>query len=599
MSDIADRLQLLRLQMQQNKIDIYIIPSIDAHNSEYVPAVWERIAWISGFNGSAAEVIVTKDHAYLSTDGRYFLQAQNQLDSKYYTLIKQIGFVSQINQWLLNNAGGKSVGIDPALLSIGRADKLQSMLHDIAAKLVFIPDNLIDKCRRQMGEEINLPDNKAFFLPEIYTGQSISNRLEFIRSQLTKHNADFIALNVLDEIAWVFNMRGSDIEYNPLIISYAVIGKNDAWLFVDRRKITGNLLNILTDCGVRLFDYDEFGKQLSNLEGVIWLDEKSANYLMLDRISPKSKIILTTSPVVLAKACKNQVEAAGSCNAHIKDAVAVINFLHWLDNNWQLGVTELSCADKLAEFRWQQENIQGMSFNTISGFAGNGAIIHYRAAPETNKTVDDSSLYLIDSGGQYLDGTTDITRTIHLGTPTQEQKLHYTLVLKGHLALGRVVFPHGTCGEHLDVLARKALWRGHLNYNHGTGHGVGSFLCVHEGPQRISGGMSNIPLVPGMIVSNEPGLYIAGQYGIRIENLCLVQDSHTNSEYGPFYYFEDLTLVPYARKLIDIDLLDDEDKKQIKAYYAKIADKVKAYLGSTQQQWLDNELSLFNQAFNS
>lgn len=594
MSNIAPKLQLLRNEMKRNKIDIYIIPSIDAHNSEYVPTCWERRAWMSGFDGSAGEVIVTLDHAYLSTDGRYFLQAENQLDHQHYSLIKQRGFVSEIDQWLSSNAKGKSVGIDPALLSIARANKLHNMLQGMDAKLVFTAENLVDNCRIQMGEKVEQPQGTAFALPEIYTGESTAKRLEFIRSALSKHNADFIVLNVLDEIAWVFNIRGNDIEYNPLVISYAIIGKTDAILFVDEKKIPLDLRNTLNTADVRLLDYNQFSKYLFNLHGIIWFDEKTANYAMLNSVSPEGEILLATSPIVLAKACKNPVEAAGAHNAHVKDAVAVISFLHWLDNNWTSGVTELSCVSKLAEFRSRQEHLKGPSFNTISGFADHGAIVHYRVTPDTNKTIDNSSLYLIDSGGQYLDGTTDITRTVHLGEPTKEQKRHYTLVLKGHLALGRAIFPQGTCGEHLDVLARSALWAEYLNYSHGTGHGVGSFLCVHEGPQKISSAITNTPLLPGMIVSNEPGLYITGQYGIRIENLCMVNDSRNNSPYGTFYHFEDLTLVPYARKLIDLDLLSAEEKAQIKTYYAKITRKVRAYLDSAQQQWLDYELGLFN-----
>lgn len=592
--NVASKLQSLRTEMQKNKIDLYIVPSVDAHNSEYVPVYWERRAWISNFDGSAGEVVVTPAHAYLFTDGRYFLQAENQLDSNHYTLIKQANCAAGISPWLLNNARGKTVGVDPSLLSIARANKLREMLLSIAAELVFIQANLIDKCRLRVGEMPPLPCGEAFSLPEIYTGESTAHRLEFMRTQLVKHGTDFIALNVLDEIAWVFNIRGSDIAYNPLVISYAIIGKHKAWLFVAQEKIPAILRSFLTTVGVEILDYSQFHQHLSGLHGSVWLDEKTANYSMLDTISAGAEVLFLTSPIVLAKACKNSVEIAGARNAHIKDATAVINFLHWLDNNWSAGITEMSCADTLANFRGANKNLMGLSFDSISGFAANGAIIHYRANPQSNKIVDDSSLYLIDSGGQYLEGTTDITRTVHLGTPTPQQKKHYTLVLKGHLALGRAIFPHGTCGEHLDVLARGALWRDYLNYAHGTGHGVGSFLCVHEGPQRISSAISNVPLVPGMIVSNEPGLYITGEYGIRIENLCWVNVANSSVEHGPFYHFEDLTLVPYAKKLIDIDLLSHEDKLQIKTYYAKITAHLRDKLGGEAQQWLDNEIDVFN-----
>jgi Xaa-Pro aminopeptidase len=598
MSDIANKLQLLRTEMRRNNIDIYIIPSIDAHNSEYVPECWERRSWISGFNGSAGEVLVTHEHAYLSTDGRYFLQATNQLDSAHYTLIKQKGFVSEIDLWLLENAQDKTVGIDPELLSIDRANKLRDLLRGISAKLVFITDNLVDNCRQKLGETLKLPNGKAFVLSEAYSGESIATKLKLVRNELSNHSADFIALNVLDEIAWLFNVRGNDILYNPLVISYAIIGRSDAYLFVDEKKVDDELRSALNNSGVKLQDYNQFRKYLANLHGSIWFDEKTANYSMLDHAPADAEIVFAKSPIIMKKACKNQIEINGARSAHVKDAVAVIRFLHWLTNNWRSTVTEMSSANTLAMFRAEGDHFKGMSFNTISGFASNGAIIHYRVTQETDKTIDDTSLYLIDSGGQYLDGTTDITRTIHLGQPTKEQKKHYTLVLKGHLALGRAKFPHGTNGEHLDVLARNALWHEYLNYGHGTGHGVGSFLCVHEGPQKISPAISNTSLLPGMIVSNEPGLYIAGQYGIRIENLCLVNKDNSNnannSEYGPFYNFEDLTLVPYAKELIDINLLDKADKEQIDIYYARIRETVRPLLGDEEQAWLDNQLDLFN-----
>lgn len=595
--DIASRVQILREEMQKNEIDVYIVPSVDAHNSEYVPECWERRSFISGFDGSAGEAMITLDHAYLSTDGRYFNQATKQLDGNTYSLIKQSGFVSETEQWLINNAKNKTIGVDPRLISISRANRLIELTDGIAGTLVFTEDNLVDECKKKCGERLDLPNEPAFNLDIQYAGESTVNRIEFVRRELNKHNADFIALNVLDEIAWVFNIRGNDILYNPLVISYAIIGLDNVWLFVDSGKISSDLRTILSSSGVSLLDYQQFGTHLASLNGVICLDDKTANYWMLDKVSASAEVLFIRSPIVMAKACKNTVETKGAAYAHVKDAVAVISFLCWLDNNWSSGITELSCIDRLAEYRKKQENLKGMSFATISGFASNGAVIHYRADSTTNKVVDDSSLYLIDSGGQYLEGTTDITRTVHLGQPTPAQKRHYTLVLKGHLALGRAIFPHGTCGEHLDILARNALWSEYLNYRHGTGHGVGSFLCVHEGPQKISSAPSNTMLLPGMIVSNEPGVYIDGEYGIRIENLCLVtkdaSDQATSSEYGPFYKFEDLTLVPYAKKLIDISLLSREDKEQIKVYYAKIVSQVKNRLGQKEQEWLMDQLDLF------
>jgi Xaa-Pro aminopeptidase len=469
-------------------------------------------------------------------------------------------------------------------------------MSSLSGDFVSIENNLVDACKTTLGEEMQIPSSEAYALEQKYTGESLTDRLNWIQSQLVAKSADYIALNVLDEIAWLFNIRGSDIHFNPLVISYAIIGQNQSWLFVDGHKIPNTLQAQLKDAGVNLLNYAEFGEHLSSLNGSICLDPKTANFWMENKAKQAGKIIFEASPIVAAKASKNNTEAEGARIAHLKDAVAVSSFLCWLDNHWKEGVDELSCVEKLQSFRQQQLNLRGSSFDTISGFASNGAIIHYRVTPETNKKIDDSSLYLVDSGGQYLEGTTDITRTVHLGNPTAAQKRDYTLVLKGHLALARQQFPHGTCGEHLDVLARAALWNTGLNYRHGTGHGVGSFLCVHEGPQKISQAPTGVPLLPGMIVSNEPGFYLEGAYGIRVENLCLINasqlDEAKTSGFGPFYSFEDLTLVPYAKNLMEMDLLTSEEIDQIKVYYEQIRAKVRPNLGEEATTWLDNQITI-------
>ncbi len=592
---IGRRLALLREKMQQEQIDLYLVPTVDEHNSEYVPQCYARRAWISGFDGSAGVVMVSLSHAYLWTDGRYFLQAEQQLDSAEYTLIKQAGWAAEIEQWLTEHGSHKSLGIDPRLVSAPRVQALSERMHDLQGKLVIIEGNLIDACRKDLGVDVAFAQSAAFYLPEQFTGESLAQKLSWLRGELRLKKANYIALNVLDEQAWLFNIRANDIEYNPLLISYALIGENSAHLFVDRRKISKDLSLILEQQGVSLADYAEFAEYLAKISGVICLDEHSASYWMLEKARINAQVLKCSSPIVHKKALKNPVEIAGAKNAHIKDALAVINFLYKLEKEWHTGIDEIAASEQLAQFRALEEHARGPSFATISGYAANGAIIHYNAKPETSKLIKNDNLYLLDSGGQYLDGTTDITRTIHLGVPSVAQRRHYTLVLKGHLALGRVVFPHGTCGEHLDVLARAPLWQEYLNYRHGTGHGVGSFLCVHEGPQRISPAISNVPLLPGMIVSNEPGVYFAGAYGIRIENLCLVvQDSKSeNSEYGAFYRFDDLTLVPYCKKLIDVSILNAEEKQQIFNYYQKIRQKIAPRLAPPQQQWLEDELDLF------
>ncbi|MBX9597826.1 MAG: aminopeptidase P family protein [Burkholderiales bacterium] len=595
--NIQERLLALRSEMQQHKIDVYLVPSIDAHNSEYVPECWQRRPWISNFDGSAGEVIVTLDHAYLWTDGRYFLQAEQQLDSKYYTMMKQSGFTPETEQWIEENAHGKRVGIDPRLVGVGRAKVLQNIMTSIGGELLVLEDNLVDNARLKLGDSITLPAAKAFAVYEATTGESLAARLAWLRGELQNNAADYIALNVLDEIAWLYNIRGNDVEYNPFVISYALIGLNEAIWFVDSNKLSTELIAELAASGVMVLPYENFAAYLGKLNAKVWLDERSASFWMLQSAKVSNEVLLQRSPIVYRKALKNEVEVEGTRIAHTKDAVAMISFIYWLEQNWQSGVDEIRAADKLEEFRTAQVNLHGLSFSTISGYASNGAIIHYRATPESSKVIRDDNLYLLDSGGQYLEGTTDITRTFHLGTPSEEQCHHYTLVLKGHLALSRAVFSHGTCGEHLDMLARAPLWNEYLNYRHGTGHGVGSFLGVHEGPQKISQAPSNVPLMPGMIVSNEPGLYMDGEYGIRIENLCLVTElddaKAKQSPYGPFYAFEDLTLVPYCKKLIDISLLSSEDKLQINSYYTKIKTKIAPLLKPELQVWLADQLDLF------
>lgn len=595
---IAKRLQELRQEMTNRGIDFYLVPSIDAHNSEYVPECWQRRPWISNFDGSAGEALIALDGAYLSTDGRYFLQAEQQLDSSLFKLIKQSGFVSETENWLSVNGGGKKLGLDPKVVGIGRFKQLQALMSKIGGELVVIEDNLIDSVKLSCGENVSIPTSDAMMWDVKYSGMSTDDKLSWLRGELKSKSVDYIALNVLDEIAWLFNLRGSDIDFNPFLISYALISNDTAILFTDKNKIKDPLLGSLQNSKVQIFDYTQIGDELSKLTGKILLDDTTASQWMLQQAEKSAEVTFAKSPIVLKKALKNPTEMDGMRISHRKDAVAMVNFLHWLDNNWQNNVDEISASDKLADFRGEQENIHGLSFSTISGYAANGAIIHYRATHETSKKISNDNLYLIDSGGQYLEGTTDITRTLHLGSPTEEQKRHYTLVLKGHLALSRAVFVEGTRGDQLDILARAPLWNEYLNYRHGTGHGVGCFMGVHEGPHRISQAPSLISLQHGMIVSNEPGLYITGEYGIRIENLCMVQkitDAKAElSEYGPFYKFEDLTLVPYCKKLIDFALLSQEDKQQIKRYYDDIRQFVLPKLASDVQIWLENELSIEN-----
>jgi len=586
----------LRKYMQDNGVDLYLVPNSDPHNNEIPPQCWSRRSWISQFNGSAGEALITHDHAYLWTDGRYFLQASEQLDPTNFSLMKQQAFTPETEAWLTHNARGKKLGVDPHTVGIKRALHLENIMQSIGGQVKYINQNLVDQSKLLHNELANAPCSQTFIRDEKYSGESIADKLSWLVQQLQAKKIDYMVLNILDEIAWLLNIRAGDIANTPLLISYLIIGVDSATLFVDSRKLPKKVVDYLAINKVKICEYTDFATSLQQLDGSIWLDDKSSSMWMYEniRINQQAEIHLDKLPIVWRKACKNIVEAQGARDVHVRDAVAVINYFSWLDNNIDHQVDEISGSDKLYEFRSMQEGFLSLSFDTISGFGANGAIIHYRATEDSKVVLGTNSLYLLDSGSQYLEGTTDTTRTIHLGTPTAVQKQHYTLVLKGHLAMANVVFPQGTYGEHIDVMARVALWNNYLNYRHGTGHGVGSSLSVHEGPQKISQVATNVELTPGMVLSNEPGFYLEGEYGIRIENLMLVveEDESTarNSEYGPFYKFEQLTLLPYCKKLIDISLLTDIEIKQIRQYYVIIRAKVLPLLHGDAKTWLESEL---------
>lgn len=575
---IEERVKILRGIMKEKGVDFYLAPSTDQHNNEYVPSCWQRRPWISGFDGSAGEVLVGHDCGFLWTDGRYFLQAEQQLDPNLFKLKKQQGFASELEQWLEDNIHGKVLAVDPKLISIKRAQRLVSIVESRGGKLEFIETNLIDLVKEEFGELSSQPSADVVLYDIQHSGCSTQDKIANLQAELKACEIQSIIISSLDEIAWLYNIRGNDIEFNPLTISYAIVDQAQAFWFLDTKKTSAAIISTLEDQGVVVGDYETFAEVVKQLKTSVWLDANVTSFWIENLLSDEIIIHLARSPIVLSKACKNNVEIDGTKSAHKIDAVAVIKFLHWIKNNWRDGIDELKAISQLQSFRAESTEYKGNSFDTISGFASNGAIIHYRSTPETSKTIDDSALFLLDSGGQYLGGTTDITRTMHLGQPNAEEKKHYTLVLKGHLQLKKAIFPYGTTGEQLDVLARLAIWKEHMNYRHGTGHGVGSFLCVHEGPQRISSAPSGVPLEAGMIVSNEPGLYVDNKHGVRIENLmfvkqvCAIENSQTQD--GPFYGFEDVTLVPYAQNLIDKYLLTAEEIEWVNQYHKLVWNKI-------------------------
>ncbi len=584
-TDFGARLQKIRQKMKAEGVDFFFVPSSDAHRSEYVPEKWQRRAWLSGFTGSAGDLVIAEKTAFLWTDGRYTQQARKELDLSLFTVLEYSqGNAPAVDAWLAQQAKGLVFAVDPATITTQQAKRFASVLEEIEGKLFYLSPNWIDEHRGAVEEAFHPMVLQAME----FTGNSIHEKLAKVRAEMVTHQAEVLLLNVLDEIAWLFNLRGQDVAYNPVFISYALITPKKAELFVDLRKLSAEVQSYLEAASVTVQEYSAFESSLLKLKGHVWLDPTSANAWMYGLVSHAHRVSLG-SPIVMMKAIKNEIEIQGAKKAHLKDAVSYVKFMRYLETYWQ-GQTEISVAAELEKFRRAEASCRDLSFATIPGFGPNGSIIHYHASEASNLALSDDNLFLLDSGGQYDEGTTDITRVFHFGNPSAEHKAWYTRVLKGHLCLRKTIFCHGTRGEHLDALARRYLWEAHANYAHGTGHGVGSYLCVHEGPQRISTGATSTALLPGMLVSNEPGVYFEGQFGIRIENVVLVVEKASQSQspsgHGPFYGFEDLTLVPYELKLLDFALLNAEEIDQINAYHAEIFQKVSPFLSEADREYL-------------
>lgn len=588
---IKKRLAELRKLMKNFKIDAYIIPSTDAHQSEYVPALWRRRSWISGFDGSAGDVVVTMDKAGLWTDSRYFLQAEQQLKGSSIELFKMgLPETPSMKGFLKTELNsGQSAGIDPCVLSHNEAAAFMAELAGKKIKLKFIEQNLVDPLWK---DQPVLPTDPIMPWDKKYAGESVESKLERIREKMAEEDVDAHVLTMLDAIAWTFNMRSKDVDFNPVVISYAIITPKKAELFTNLEKIDRKAKKHLKK-SVKVYDYEEFKKRLLKIakrKNKIWLDDGTINQWVVDLIEKKCNLFYKDSPVTLFKACKNKTEIAGFKACHVRDGAAMVKFLHWLEKAVpEGGVTEISATEKLEAFRAEDSLFHGLSFETISAYKEHGAIIHYTSTPETDVELKTEGIYLIDSGGQYLDGTTDITRTVALGEPTDEQKDRFTRVLKGHIDLALASFPRGTQGIQLDTIARKALWDNGLNYGHGTGHGVGSFLGVHEGPQAISYYRGiGVPLELGMFCSNEPGFYKAGEYGIRIETLVnVVKDEEKSNGEFEFYKFETATLCPIDLKLIEKSLLTDEEVEYLNAYHKRVRETLSSHLKGEALAWLE------------
>ena len=586
---IKKRMEALRSLMKKNKIKAYLVPSTDPHQSEYVPVMWERRKWLSGFTGSAGDLAITLKKTGLWTDSRYFLQAEQQLQGSGIDLFK-IGIpgVPTIPQWLKKELKAEDkVGFDPRLFSYNETQKLKSFLKEWRIKLTPIEKNLIDNIWQ---DQPPFPKNQIKPHPKKYAGRSIEEKLEMLRQQMKEEKVKAHILTTLDSIAWVFNIRGTDVEFNPVVIAYAIITPKKAMLFTDMEKITRAVRRHLGET-VQVYDYDDFRKQLKKLaksELKVWLDPNSVSYWIVDILKKDCDLFFKESPVTRLKALKNKTEITGAKAAHIRDGVAMVKFLHWLERTVpQGGVTEISASQKLEEFRQELDLYQGPSFETIAGYQEHGAIVHYASTPQTDVELKPRGIFLIDSGGQYLDGTTDITRTIAMGKPTAEQKDRFTRILKGHISLAMTRFPRGTAGNQLDTIARKPLWDINQNYGHGTGHGIGAYLNVHEGPQAISyyRGLG-VPLEPGMIISNEPGYYKTGEYGMRVENLIVVVEDKNGKTTNDFYSFETISFCPIDLNLIDKNLLSARELGWLNSYHKKVKELLSPYLNKDEKEWL-------------
>jgi len=554
-------------------LDAYIIPTGDAHQSEYVAECDDRRAFLSGFTGSAGTAIVTTQLAALWTDGRYYLQASQQLSPDWELMKDGLPDTPTRSKWLnkVLPVGGK-VGCDPTLLSYDQWNKLVKELRSDGHELVDVDKNLIDLV---WDERPSKPTSQLMLLTEKEAGMKWQQKITMLQTKLAEENVSAAVFTALDEVAWLFNMRGADIAFNPVFLSFSVITRDHAHIFIDDHKLSTSVRQHLK--GVNLHPYEEVYEFLSNFSQTesnkIWLND-SSSYAIFRQV-PKTKRLVSPSPVAEEKSVKNECEMKGMERANVKDAVALCEFFFWLEKEVSKGtVTEVSAADKVELLRSQQENFVSLSFDSISSIGPNGAIIHYKPTAESDCQVTNEEIYLLDSGAQYREGTTDTTRTVHLGTPSKYEQDCFTRVLKGHINLSSVIFPNGVKGQMLDTLARTSLWSVGLDYRHGTGHGVGAFLNVHEGPCGITYKARNheIPLQAGMVLSDEPGYYEDGKFGIRIENCVKVVKAETKNNFGNvgFLTFEPITVVPIQRKMIDASMLTESEVTWLNVYHEKV-----------------------------
>ena len=590
MSQIPERLRALRKAMVQHQISAYLVPSSDPHQSEYVAPRWETRAWLSGFDGSAGTLVVTHEEAGIWTDSRYFIQAEAQLAGTGVSLQKQrIPHAPEHVAWLTQHLkSGQRLGFDGRVVSLSQARLLKRKLTPKGIQL----EASHDLAELVWSDRPALPSSTIFDFGLQYAGAPREDKMARVREWLAQNELDAVVLTALDDIAWTLNIRASDVDYNPVCLSYLIIGKTTAQWFVGKERVGEELASAMSQAGVQLAAYDAIDDALRQFPAAqrLAIDPAGLSFYHFELLAGKD-LAEHGSPITAMKAVKNETEIAHYRQVMRKDGVALLRLFRWLEQELQSrGVTEVEVAERLAQFRAQQPGYQGESFGAIVGYKGNGAIVHYRAMPDTCATLRQEGILLLDSGGQYLDGTTDITRTVALGPATDDQRRHFTLVLKGMIALARAKFPRGTGGAQLDTLARQYLWQDGLNYGHGTGHGVGFFLNVHEGPQGFATSAvtsrGRTAFEPGMVTSNEPGFYRTDHYGIRIENLILCVANET-TDYGEFLRFEDLTLFPIDQRLIDKKLLNQEEKDWLNDYHQQVWEQLSPLLDNDDEvNWL-------------
>lgn len=589
MNEIELRLARLRELMKREHLSAFIFPSTDAHQSEYVADHWRGREWISGFNGSAGTAVVTMKSAALWTDSRYFLAAEEQLEGTEYQLMRlKMEGTPTITEWLgkeLQDVQSPEVGLDGMVNSYNYVKDLSYSLRKLGG--ITLRTNL-DPLEQIWENRPSLPANPVEIQPLEYAGETLVSKVARIRKSLRELHADGMLVSALDDIAWTLNLRGTDVHCNPVFVSYLLIESDKVSLFVDDNKLSPEVKQYLQDNQVSLYNYNKVEKCLESYsEYNILLDGDETSYYLWKTVKCQ-EIVAAASPIPAMKAVKNKAEIEGYRSAMLKDGVAMVKFLKWLKPAVEAGgQTEISIDEKLTSLRAEQKLFRDISFDTIAGYAQHGAIVHYEATPETDVVLKPEGLILIDSGAQYQDGTTDITRTIALGAVSEEMKHIYTLVLKAHIQLELVKFPDGASGTQLDAVGRECMWREGYNFLHGTGHGVGSYLCVHEGPHQIRMEWMPTPLRAGMTLTDEPGLYLAGKFGVRIENTVLISD-YMSTEFGKFLQIEPLTLCPIDTTPIDVDMLLPEEIDWLNAYHHSVYEKLSPFLDEEEKIWLEN-----------